>query len=295
MRKSLILLLTLFLTHFAFAQEEDEEQEILDLEPVAEAPAEVEGDSSTSEKVFDWSKHQGQREVPHPFAEKGLTRITKEGEYLYKVDESPQKRAASFRIGFFDPINLENPEQAGLPGSTFEENYDQTASPMLLFDYEWQIMQNRWGKFALKAGTGLYVAQGNGHFASVSPVNQGLTPREIFTFIALPNSIGVVYRFQYSDRQLFVPYVDGGGTIFTFMEIRDDDQAPKWGASFAAYGAGGLALNLSYFDAIARAALDREYGINRMYFVAEYRVVQAITTKYDFSSDLMNAGFLMEF
>jgi hypothetical protein len=244
-------------------------------------------------KIFDWSKHQGERQVPHPFAEKGLTRITKEGDYLYKVDESKQNRASSFKIGIFDPTNLENPEQAGQRGATFEENYDQTNNPALMFDYEWQLWRMKIGKLGLKAGTGVYIAQGNGHF--VSTANENLTPREVFTFWAMPNSVGVVYRAQFYDKQLFVPYGEGGGIVFTFGEFRDDNEPPKWGGALAGYFAGGLAFNLSYFDALSRAQLDREYGINRIYLTAEFRQIVAITQKYDFTSTLVNGGFLMEF
>lgn len=244
-------------------------------------------------KIFDWSKYQGQREVPHPYAEKGLTRITKEGDYLYKVDESKQNRASSFKIGIFNPTNLENPEQSGQRGATFEENYDQTNNPALMFEYEWQLWRMSVGKLGLKAGTGAYIAQGNGHF--VSAENAALTPREVFTFWAMPNSVGLVYRAQFYDKQLFVPYGEGGGIAFAFGEFRDDSEPPKWGGALAAYFAGGLAFNLSYFDALSRAQLDREYGINRVYLTAEFRQIVAITQKYDFTSTLVNAGFLMEF
>jgi hypothetical protein len=288
---------------------DDEEEQVIDDEPdeaeltpatppptknvdvTPEQPARP--SSASGQKIFDWSKHQDKREVPHPFAEKGLTRITKEGDYLYKVDESNQRRASAFKIGIFNPTNLENPDQAGQVGATFEENYDQTNNPAIMFDYEWQLWRMKIGKLGVKAGTGLYVAQGNGHF--VSTTNQGLVPREIFTFWAMPNSIGAVYRMQFTDKQLLVPYGEGGGIVFAFGEFRDDDKPPKWGGALAAYFAGGLAFNLSYFDALSRAQLDREYGINRVYLTAEFRQIIAITQTYDFTSDLVNAGFLMEF
>lgn len=245
------------------------------------------------EKIFDWSKYQNATEVPHPFAKKGLIRITKDKEYMYKVDESDQKRAMSFHLGVFNPENLENPDQAGQPGATFDENYDQTDAPAIMLVYEWQLLHLPIGKIGVRAGSGVYIAQGNGHF--VSGVNQGREPREIFTFWMMPNHLGAVYRMQFWDKQLFVPYAEGGGIAFAFGEVRDDDKPPKWGGAFAGYFAGGLAFNLTYFDAISRIQLDREYGINRVYLTAEYRTIVAITQTYDFSSDLINGGFLMEF
>ncbi|MGE0526974.1 MAG: hypothetical protein AB7G93_04115 [Bdellovibrionales bacterium] len=247
----------------------------------------------TSRPVFDWSKYKDATEVPHPFAKKGLTHITKERAYIYRVDESEQKRAAAVRFGIFDPVNLENPDQAGLPGATFEENYDQTDNPAILVDYEWQLWKSPIGKWGAKAGSGVYVAQGHGHF--VSEVNQGLTPMELFTFVLIPINVGAVYRLQIWDKQLFVPYAEGGLTAFGFGEFRDDDKPPKWGGSPAGYYAGGLALNLSYFDYLSRVQLDREYGINAVYLTVEYRGIVSFSQNYDFSSDLFNAGFLMEY
>lgn len=251
-------------------------------------PSEQEG-----EKVFDWNKYQNAKEVPHPFAEKGLIRITKDRTYIYKVDESEQKRAFSLRIGIFNPENLENPEQSGQAGATFAENYDQASNPAVMFDYEWQWFKMPIGKVGARAGVGVFIAQGNGHFSST--VNQGKTPREIFTFWAAPVSVGAVYRLQIWDKQLFIPYGEGGGMGIPFGEFRDDSKPPKWGGSYAAYFAGGLAFNLTYFDAMSAIQLDREYGINRVYLTAEYRKILTLSQNYDFSSDLVNGGLLMEF
>lgn len=250
-------------------------------------------ESASGEKIFDWSKYKGAKEVPHPFAEKGLIRITKDDVYHYKVDETPQNRAASFRIGVFNPENLENPETAGQQGASFDENYDQTDMPAVMFDYEWELFKLGIGKVGLRAGTGVYVAQGHGHFSSAE--NRDKEPREVFTFVAMPNAVGAVYRMQFWDKQLFVPYGEGGGMAFTFGEFRDDDKAPKFGGALAAYYAAGVGFNLTYFDAMSRIQLDREYGINRVYLTVEYRGIVALSDKFDFSSDMFNGGFLMEF
>lgn len=275
----------------------------LELEPVEEPKAQIKGDyspptperprSADGEKIFDWSKHKGEKEVAHPFAEKGLIRITKDDVYVYKVDETAQNRAASFRIGVFNPENLENPEQSGKPGATFEENYDQTDMPAIMVDYEWELFKTPIGKLGLRAGTGVYVAQGHGHFASEE--NYDKEPLEVFTFVAFPNAVGAVYRAQFWDKQLFVPYAEGGGIAFAFTEFRDDDKGPKFGGAPAAYYAAGCGINLTYFDALSRIQLDREYGINRVYLTLEYRGIVALSDKFDFSSDMFNGGFLMEF
>ena len=242
--------------------------------------------------LFDWSKHRGEKEVQHPFAEKGLIRISKDRTYFYKVEESPQTRAMTFRAGIFNPSALSNPDEKGQPGSTFHDNYAASTSPALMLDYEWQRWRTDLGKIGLRAGSGLFLAQGNGHF--VGGVNAGLTPKEVFTFVTIPINLGLIYRMNFGRRQLFVPYVEGGGTIFSFTEMRDDSKPPKFGAAPGAYAAAGMAFNMTYFDALSRIQLDREYWISAIYLKAEYRQLIAFS-RYDFTSPLVNGGFCMEF
>jgi hypothetical protein len=307
-----LILISAFQVRADFPPEASSTSEQVDLEPAepppseevppledpaadeaAPLPPENRPSSSSGEPIFDWSKHRGEKEVAHPFAEKGLIRIKKDGTYIYKTEESKQKDAFSFTFGLFDPSHLSNPDAQG-PTAEFKNNYDQTNSPAIMASYEWQFMKSPVGKMGLRAGSGLYVAQGNGHFKSTGP-NSALTPREIFTFLAMPNTVGVVYRMQFWDRQLFVPYGEGGGIAWTFAELRDDNKNPKFGGALGAYFAAGLAVNLTYFDKTAALQLDREYGINRVYLTAEYRPIISLSDKYDFSSDMIDAGFLMEF
>ena len=247
--------------------------------------------SSSGEPIFDWSKHKGETEVQHPFAPKGLIRVTKDLTYVYKTEEIEQTRAMTFKAGVFDPSRLSNPDEAGLPGANFSDNYAAT-SPALMLDYEWQKWRGALGKIGLRAGGGLFLVQGHGHF--VGGVNAGLTPKEIFTFVTVPLNVGLVYRMNFGRRPMFVPYVEGGGTIFTFGELRDDNKAPKLGAAFGAYAAAGVGFNLTYFDAMSRIQLDREYGISAIFLTAEFRELIAFS-RYDFTSPLINGGFCMEF
>lgn len=234
-------------------------------------------------------KKEGTRYINHPNAEKGLIKITKDKTYIYKVETSPQTRASSVRFGLYTPTELENEET----GTGFEENYDDNSMPMVIFDYEWQIWRGALGKFGLTAGSGLYVTNGHGRFKNPS-LNPGLEPKEVFTFILLPNAVGAVYRMQFMDKQIIVPYASGGGLAFVFSEIRDDDKGPKFGGAFGAYAAGGIALSLNFLEPSSMFDLDREYGINSVYLAAEYRYIVGLST-YDFTSDMINAGLLVEF
>lgn len=270
--------------------------EIKPSEPLVERSQEYRESGASGEKIFDWSKHVNETEVAHPYAEKGLIRISKDRTYYYKVDESPQTRAASLHMGMYDPLNLSNPDAEDPSKATFADNYDQSSNPAVLFEYEWQGWRSAIGKFGIRLGSGIFVAQGHGHFVHDYNANSGKsTPREIFTFAALPNSLGVVYRMHMWHKQLFVPYGEGGMNAFTFGEFRDDNKNPKFGGALAAYAAGGLALNLTYFDYLTRVQLDREYGINACYLTMEYRHIFALSQRYDFGGDLLNGGILVEY
>ena len=192
-----------------------------------------------------------------------------------------------------NPTQLKNPDADQPRGATFKENYDQTSNPTVLLTREWDEWRGPLGKINLRAGTGVFVAQGHGHFVTL--VNSGLVPLENLTFLAFPNSLGAVYRMQFSDRPLFVPFVEGGVTGWAFTEFRDDTKGPKFGLSLSGYAAGGVAINMAYWDYMARIQMDREYGITGVYVTLEYRRMQAIVQRYDFSSDYINAGFLMQY
>lgn len=243
--------------------------------------------------IFDWTKHQNETEVAHPLVEKGLLRITRDKTYIYRVNETEQKTAAQVHFGQYYPSNLEAPADSNGNVSTFDDNYDQTDNPAVMVNWEWQMWKSPIGKWGLTAGGGVYAAQGNGHF--VGTKNAGKTPLEIFTLAVIPVSVGAVYRMQFWDKQLLVPYAAGGGTLFAFGEFRDDNKAPKFGGSYGVYYAGGGALNLTYFDALSKIALDREYGINAVYLTAEYRSIVGLSPNFDFTGDFFNAGFLMEY
>lgn len=230
--------------------------------------------------------------IKHPNAEKGLIRITQDRTYVYRVPRSEQDRAFSFRIGMFDPENLENPDT----GATFEQLYDSTEAPILFFEYEWQWFQTAIGKLGLKMGSGLFVAEGSGSFKNNFPENGSKnTPLEKFTLVAFPNSLGAIYRAQFWDTQPFVPYADGGVMGITFAEFRDDKDAPKLGLGYAGFFSVGGALNLGLLDNLSLLELDREYGINTIFLTGEFRQVVQLGGKFNFESSTISGGVLMEF
>lgn len=142
----------------------------------------------------------GKRYIEHPNAKKGLIRIDKEKAYYYKVKTSDQKKATSVRFATYEPVDLVNPDNSEL---RYEDLYDKESWPLITYDQEYQFMQS-FGKMAWKWGSGLFVARGNGQFENP----QAEEPLEEFTLIVFPLNVGIIYRAQYWDTQLFVPYAE---------------------------------------------------------------------------------------
>ena len=105
----------------------------------------------------------------------------------------------------------------------------------------------------------------------------------------------MIYRLQYWDTQPVVPYIEGGGDAITFAEVRDDGKSPKFGLAPAVHIAGGASFNLGFLDGNSMIELDREYGINRVWLTGEFRALIGLSDKFDFSANVINLGFLVEF
>lgn len=275
------------------------------LDEKSEVPEEVEELPNTSREPLPQIKRKKDyvdprfrpesRFIEHPNAEKGLIKIDKNKVYQYKVKTSEQKSSAALRFGMYEPTELANPEDASL---TFDELYDQTDYPFIAYDQDW-IFFKKFGELAWKIGGALYVAQGNGRFAaSPGGFNQGQTPREKFTLIVVPITVGVSYKLKYFNNQWLIPYVEGGLDAFNFAEVRDDNKNPSIGAKLglapAAHASAGLSLPLGR-DASSFLDLDREYGINAVYLTAEFRHYFALSSKFDFSGDAITGGITADY
>ena|GEM_PF-1221952 len=267
-------------------------------EPKKSTP--VVSDSNTSDTTpadshpyFDWSKHQGETEVQHPLAEKGLVEITKDRTYIYNVKQKEGHHSGSLHIGLFNPTNLHNPDSNDR--SNFSDNYNNGSNLLLMFDYEWQLFRIGIGKVGFVLGGGMFFAQGHGHFLNPSSLPAGQqTPPETFTLMVFPINVGATYRMQFWDRQMIVPYGAGGATLYPFTEIRDDGHGPKFAGSAGIYFAAGGALNLTYFDKFSALSLGRQYGINRVYLFGEFRETVNVA-RYDFGGPMINFGFTADF
>lgn len=255
---------------------------------VTEAPTPTESQPETYNdiKARGYRTKETTKFIEHPQAEKGLIKIEKTGAYRYKVNSSPISSSFSFRVGTFDPTKLENPDLDPVVG--FADIYDPASGPILFGDYEFRFLKSL-GKMGFKLGGGLFATSGKGIFEDTQ------TPAlESFTFIALPFTASLIYRLQFWEGQPIVPYGEGGLMGIGFMELRDDGVPPKFGGSSGFFVAGGAQVDMGLFGSEEILDLDNEYGINRLWFLLEFRA-QYSFSKYDFSGNVINGGFLFEY
>lgn len=308
-KAALLSALVVFFALSAQAQEPEattEEEQFLkdEFEPPKEAPYTTETDPVTAEPVLvkqsDPSKppindnapvtiEPGSEKIDTPYRQDGLKKVSAKGEYTYEVNHTPQSYAFGFHVGPFSPPELSNTLDNGQE-IQFEDIYSDNQNLMFMMDFEWQFIKGI-GKVALKAGTGFYSAEGNGRFKRDATI----VAREEYTFYVMPNSLDLVWRLHFWDRQPIIPYVFGGGNYFVFLESRDDNVEAKYGGALAANMGAGIQIALDALDRRAVNELDSEYGINRVYLIGEYQRIIGMNDAFDFSNNFFSGGFLLEF
>lgn len=267
----------------ALPEIEDEtpsEAPVVEVKPAPEIP---------QTPVVQKSAKGGVEYIQHPQAAQGLLAITKEGAYIYKTqEEKSYHQTGAFRMGMIDPPRITSVDE----NIDFETMYSGSQQPLLSFDFEWQPF-TAYGKLGLQAGFGLMIAYGQGRFAAGSMAGQ--EAKEEYTFLAIPLSLGVVYRLEWMDRQWIAPYVGGGGTYIGVAEIRDDGKSPKAVGTPGAYGVGGVLFNISALDRETAFTLSSEYGIANLWVSADFKQLQTFSDDLDFSSSIFGAGIVVDY
>lgn len=212
--------------------------------------------------------------------------ITAKGDYHYKLETPKSKRTASFRVGVMGPPTIKNDQ------TSFASIYGERYQPVLLGDYEWRLTSSV-GRLGVKFTSGIFVASGKGVFAR--PQREGTQAQEQLNFFMFPNQATVIYRFQYADRQLLVPWVEGGGAYYTMAEIRDDAKPPKFAGGLGLVGAGGINILLDWADRRGVQRLSNEYGIHHVWLTAEGRVTVGAVSEVNITNQSYTAGVLFDF
>ena len=224
-----------------------------------------------------------------------LINISQTGVHQYSITNSPITGSVSLRAGLLPPPSLDIEET----GKTYEGVYGESPKIMLLINYEWKILKNV-GDFSLSPELGFSWATGTGQFEAGSPnCQQGLpcerTPKEKYFLLVVPVHLGVTYRLRYWQRQAFVPFATGGGSYFGLLEIRDDFGSFGIAATPAIYFGGGIQFLLNSLSTKAVNTLDREFGINHLYIVAEARQYIGFSQNLNFSGFVISGGIRVDF
>jgi hypothetical protein len=216
----------------------------------------------------------------------------KDGTYVYDAKESSQTEGATVHFGKYTLKQL----SGDTPGVTYQSVYSTSTAFIITVDYEHQFFKN-FGKLGLKTGVGFFTAKGFGRFAHTQ--TQNLPADTQYTLYAIPLSLGPVYHLQFWERQILVPYAEGGGDYFSLIEYRDDKTAIgeslKFGGAAAAHWAAGVQIQLDFLDRHGVWNLDHSYGINHIYLTADFRQIVGLSSTYDFSGTIYEGGIFVEF
>lgn len=228
--------------------------------------------------------------IYHPNQEKGLYRINRNNEYLYKFKKSPAKGFFSIKAG---RVNLENFPDASAP-TKFETLYDSTTITSLFFEYDWEPFK-KWRSLSVVAGGGTSYARGKGRFVAGDTVAGGFPAQEAYTFMLWSASLGLTYKFKYKTDQLFLPFVNTALNYNLATEFRSGFEAFKYQGILGAHLGGGMALNLGWLERAAALELDKEFGINNAYLSFEARNIISFGSGNDISGLIFLAGLSFEY
>jgi hypothetical protein len=263
-------------------------------ESVVEVPTpEIEQEVVISEErpipnieVVQKSKKGGVEYIRHPQAANGLIAIEQDGTYIYRTKEDLSfDQTGIFRFGMMDAPKITSADGQ----TTFSDMYSPSV-PMIGFDYEWQPL-NGFGRWGIQAGFGIITASGPGRFVS-DPTKEA---KEQYTFIAIPLSLGGVYRMEVMNRQWFAPYISAGVNYFPVIETRDDNKNPGMVGTPGVYGSGGMMINLTSLDRDTAFNLRSEYGIANLWVTLDYRYIKTFSEEVDFTSGLIGGGIAVDY
>lgn len=229
------------------------------------------------------------KKVQHPSARSdGLMRIDADGNYLYKAASPDKHQSSHIRIG-----------DAGSPDITvkiedstvsFEDLYGDASKIGLGYDYEYFFTQNN-GKLGAQAGITVQYAQGNGRLRS----NPSQSSVEKFSFFTIPLFLGAVYRFEYADRQLFAPYLAGGGTYVALIEKREDRSKVNSIGAPGFYVSGGVLFNITALDRDMASNFLNEYDIGNLWINLEFKAVQVTSDDFNYENRFIQGGISFDF
>ena len=219
-----------------------------------------------------------------------LQEVDRKGVHKYKVKSSDIKAHASLKIGMITPPQFES----DIPYSRI---YDSSLNFLTLLNYEFFLFQ-KLGRMSLDLGTGLMFASGQGIFDPEginSYLNRQGGAREVYFLFIMPLNLGITYKLQYWKQQFVYPYASCGVSMFNILELRDDKIFPHVLVMPSTYFAFGVMFNVDFMSGSAVNHLEKDYGVNHMYILAEFRQHLNITTTSNLTNSMILAGVGFDF
>lgn len=234
------------------------------------------------------------KKTKHVGAAQGLIRIDKDGNYIYKTDVSNTRESSHFKIGAAGnpeiTTDIESADGSQIESVTFDDVYPNASALAFEYSYEYFMIKHG-GKIGGHLSVGFQVAQGKGRLVN-DPSQESF---ESFTFLTMPLNLGLIYRFEYTDRQILVPYVVGGGSVMVLAEKREDRSKVNAIAGFGFFTAAGGLLNLTAFDRDMASELAAEYDIKNLWLSAEFKYLNVTNEAFIYDSGYVQGGFGFDF
>lgn len=227
------------------------------------------------------------RYIYHPNQDKGLFKINKNDEYIYKYDRTELHGFLHIKFGSY---NFEN-FPSDVEGVQFEDFYDSNSAFALFLEYDWPVFK-KMQSLTLNFSGGLSYNRGRGQFVDTSIT----TPvQERYTLWFLPMGVGLTYKLKFISNQIFLPYVNGSLNYNLLLEYREGLEAFKYLGIFGAHFAGGVSINLGWFERLTALQLDQEFGINNVYLTLEGRQVVSFEEDNDITGFVFLGGLSFEY
>lgn len=228
----------------------------------------------------------------------GLVKIDKDGVYIYKPEPQNVKHASHVRLGMVSNPDVESEvcdeNDQNCQTVTFDDIYSGASGMGFEYVYEnffFTDSGTNFGKLGLQAGLSLSYAEGHGRLVT----NLTTESVESFSFLTVPLFAGGIYRFEYRDRQVLVPYFGGGGVYAILAEKREDKSNVKGIGAPGFYGFGGALLNISAIDRDMGAEFETEYDIKNLWLSAEFKFISVSSEAFSLENGYVQGGLGFDF
>lgn len=240
-----------------------------------------------------------EKKVQKPGAEAdGLVKIDKDGVYIYKPEPQNAKHSSHVRFGMVSNPDVESEvcdeNDQNCQAISFDDIYSGASGMGFEYLYEYFFFTDggtNFGKLGAQLGISASYAQGQGRLVS----NLSTESVESFTFLTIPLFAGAVYRFEYRDRQILVPYAGGGGVYTILAEKREDRSDIKGIGAPGFYAIGGGLLNISALDRDLGSDFEAEYDIKNLWLSAEFKFISVSSEAFSLENGYIQAGMGFDF